>query len=230
MAAKTPLASPQAGARTPLGAAERAAGSSARQDRLLADISHSLRNYFHKLYAWAERVQEQQPATADPEPSVLLERTIRELETFLETALELFRPMSVAPEPMPVEEFTRHLRTALTRHLAPAAVRWQVETDTLTGSVAIDPGRFSFVLDGMARRLDAANCKDVMASVQREGAGSLSRYVLVLAGRGSERKTDANAYIEWAVIERVVELHGGIVEASAVGSERTVRLKLPIRF
>ena len=147
MAAKTPLASPQAGARTPLGAAERAAGSSARQDRLLADVSHSLRNYFHKLYAWAERVQEQQPATADPEPSVLLERTIRELETFLETALELFRPMSVTPEPMPVEEFTRHLRTALTRHLAPAAVRDLFECaglPALAGSSvegAIDLGR-----------------------------------------------------------------------------------------
>jgi hypothetical protein len=37
------------------------------------------------------------------------------------------------------------------------------------------------------------------------------------------------AAIEWAVIERVVELHGGAVEADTGGAERSVRLTLPVQ-
>ena len=227
MAAKTPLVS----AAEPIGATVRAADPSPRQERLLGEISHELGNYFHKLYYWAELLREQRPATAEPEPAALLEGTIRDLETFLKTALEFFRPISVVPLVMSVDEMTQSLRTLVTRHVAPASVHWQLEAAPTTGGVAVDPGRFSFVIEGVVRRLDAARASDVTAAIRGEGSGKHACYAFTLTGRGAERSATPGvaAAIEWAVIERIVELHGGTVEASTAGAEHAVRLRLPMR-
>lgn len=231
MAAK--LASPQPSPSESPAKAVRGADPSPRQERLLAEISHELGNYFHKLYYWAELLREQRPAGAeqDPEPAALLERTIRDLETFLRTALEFFRPISVVPLVMPVDELTQSLRTLVMRHVAPASVHWQLEAAPAAGGVAVDPGRFSFVVEGMVRRLDAAHAADVTGSIRGEGAGKSVCYAFTLSGRGAERTPSpgVSAAIEWAVIERIVELHGGTVELCAAGAERAVRLRLPIR-
>ena len=231
MAAKTPRASTHAAEAEHVGAAVRTPDPSPRQERLLSEISHELGNYFHKLYYWAELLREQRPATADAEPAALLERTIRDLETFLKTALEYFRPISVVPSPMPVDELSASLRSLVTRYAEPATVQWQVERGATGGAVAVDAGRFSFVLQGLVRRLDTAAGGDVVATVAVEGAGPNAHYVLTLALRGAARPTaNVAATIEWAVIERVVELHGGSAAADTAGAERSVRLALPIRF
>ena len=69
------------------------------------------------------------------------------------------------------------------------------------------------------------------ATVAVEGAGPTAHYVLTLVLRGAPRATaNVAATIEWAVIERVVELHGGNAQSDAAGAERSVRLTLPIRY
>jgi hypothetical protein len=230
MAAKTPLASPRRSAPESIAEAVRGADPSPRQERLLGEISHELGNYFHKLYYWAELLREQRPAAAEPEPAVLLERTIRDLETFLKTALEFFRPISIVPLVMPVDELTKSLRTLVTRYVAPTSVRWELEAAPAVGGIAVDPGRFSFVVEGMVRRLDAVQASDVTATIRGEGAGKSACYAFTLTGHGAERPSPGvSAVIEWAVIERIVELHGGTVETSAAGAERVVRLSLPVQ-
>jgi hypothetical protein len=229
--AKTPRASTQATAEEPVGAALRTSDPSPRQERLLSEISHELGNYFHKLYYWAELLREQRPATADAEPANLLERTIRDLETFLKTALEYFRPISVVPSPMSVDELSASVRALVTRYAEPAVVHWQAERGAAGGAVAVDPGRFSFVLQGLVRRLDVAAGGDVIATTGVQGAAPNARYVLTFVLRGGERApANVTAAIEWAVIARVVELHGGSADAETAGAERTVRLTLPVRF
>src|SRR5215831_8684333 len=104
--AKTPRASTRPSDTEAADPAVRASEPQPRQERLLSEISHELGNYFHKLYYWAELLREQRPATADAEPAMLLERTIRDLETFLKSALEFFRPLSVVPSPMSIEELS----------------------------------------------------------------------------------------------------------------------------
>jgi light-regulated signal transduction histidine kinase (bacteriophytochrome) len=229
MGAKTPRVSTHAAEAPPASAAVRTADPSPRQEKLLSEISHELGNYFHKLYYWAELLREQRPPAADAEPAMLLERTIRDLETFLKSALEYFRPISVVPSPMPVDELSASVRSLVTRYAEPAAVRWQMERSG--GAVAVDPGRFSFVLQGLVRRLDTTGGGEVAATAGVQGTGSNARYVLTLVLPDAERATvNVAATIEWAVIERVVELHGGMAQADTTGAERTVRLTLPVRF
>jgi signal transduction histidine kinase len=231
MASKAPGARTRVATPEPSNEAVRAADVSPRQERLLSEISHELGNYFHKLYYWAELLREQRPATADAEPAGLLEQTIRDLETFLKTALEFFRPISVVPMAMSVEELTRSLRALVTRHVEPAPLAWQAEVEGASATVSVDPGRFSFVVDGLVRRLHADHDAGVSATVETRGPAADARYVLTLAARGAERGPGVSvaATIEWAIIERVVELHGGTVDSTAAGGERTVRLMLPIR-
>jgi len=227
--AKTPRASTRAAETETVEPAVRTSEPQPRQERLLSEISHELGNYFHKLYYWAEILREQRPATADAEPAALLERTIRDLETFLKSALEFFRPISVVPSPMSVDDLAGNVRALLTRYAEPAAVQWQSGGTASGGAVAVDPGRFSFVLQGLVRRLDAAGTPIAVASGV-QGAAPAQCYVLALTVRGAARPAaNVAAAIEWAVIERVVELHGGAVEADTAGPERSVRLTLPVQ-
>lgn len=227
--AKTPRASTRAAEAETVEPAVRTSQTEPRQEKLLSEISHELGNYFHKLYYWAELLREQRPATADAEPAALLERTIRDLESFLKSALEYFRPISVVPSPMAVEDLAANVRALVTRHAEPAAVHWQSEGAASGGVVAVDPGRFSFVLQGLMRRLDAAGDQITVTSGVH-GAAPAQRYVLALTVRGTARPAaNVAAAIEWAVIERVVELHGGAVEADTAGAERSVHLTLPLQ-
>jgi signal transduction histidine kinase len=209
----------------------RASAGSPGQERLLSEISHELGNYFHKLYYWAEILREQRPAGADAEPAGLLEQTIRDLENFLKTALEFFRPISIVSMAMSVGELTKSLRALVVRHVEPAPLRWEADVADATATVAVDPGRFSFVVDGLVRRLRAAPDAGVTATVETQGPAGDAWYVFTLASRGPDRAVGVSvaATIEWAIIERVVELHGGSVDATATGGECTVRLRLPVR-
>ena len=215
----------------PVDEAVRSSDVSPRQERVLSEITHELGNYFHKLYYWAELLREQRLATAEAEPAVLLEQTVRDLETFLKTALEFFRPLSVVPMPMSVDDLTSSIRALVMRHADPAPVRWQADVADGGATVSIDPGRFSFVLEALVRRLRVTEHAVVDATVQVERPAGQPVYVLGLAARGGEGGASVSvaASIEWAIVERLVDRHGGTIAASTTAGDRAVRLELPIR-
>jgi signal transduction histidine kinase len=208
-----------------------ASDTSPRQEHVLSEISHELGNYFHKLYYWAELLREQRLASAAAEPAALLERTIRDLETFLKTALEFFRPISIVPMAMSVDDLTAAIRASVARQADATPVSWNGEGRGGTGTVAIDPGRFSFILEAIVRRVLGPEVGSLVGEVEAEGGGSAGRYALTLTGRGGEQTVtqSVGTAIEWAIVERVVELHGGSVEVIGGAAEPGIRLHLPIR-
>ena len=201
---------------------------SPRQERVLSEISHELGNYFHKLYYWAELLREQRPAAADAEPAALLERTVRELEAFLKAALEFFRPISVVPMAMPVDDVVRSVRAVVTRHAEPAPLTWTVRT-LPPGMVAIDPGRFSFVLEGLVRAVRGATETPISAALDADGVDGRA-VVLTLTAKGPDRPAadTVGAAIEWAIVERIVDAHSGSLVKDVGGAGCSVRLQLPI--
>lgn len=201
----------------------------ARQARLLAEVSHELGNYFHKLYYWAELLREQR-AGGESEPAELLEHTIRELETFLKTALELFRPLSLATMAMSVGDVVASAQALLKRHVESSRCTWEDDAAGTAAMVDIDPGRFSFVLDALVRRVQGADTPAIVAAATLADVREPDAFVLTVRARGVRPVPSAvAAAIEWAVIERIVEAHGGTVELVATASERCVRLRLPVR-
>ena len=151
----------------------RSSDAAPRDQRLLSEMSHELGNYFHKLYYWAELLREQRPTGGDAEPAELLERTIRDLETFLKTALEFFRPLSITPLAMSVADVATSSRVLLARHAEPAPLAWEGPPASEAGVVAVDPGRFSFVLEGLVRRLHAADCPPASVKAHFPESGRL---------------------------------------------------------
>src|SRR6476660_6757591 len=61
------------------------------QEKVLAEITHELGNFFHKLYYWSDYLKEK-PArkSSDSTATQMLERTIKNLEDFLKVSLDYF--------------------------------------------------------------------------------------------------------------------------------------------
>src|SRR4029077_10043390 len=126
---------------------DEAALSIAAQEQVLADVSHDLGNFFHKLYYWADYLQEKRPKrSADATATQMLEQTIRNLEQYLKAAVEYFHPVQLSCMSMPVPEVAAAVL---------AQVRGQLNGTPLTvcdpepwqgAVVSIDPGRFSQAL------------------------------------------------------------------------------------
>src|SRR5213593_3522868 len=59
------------------------------QEKILAESSHELGNFFHKLYYWSDYLKERPTRrNADSTTAQMLERTIKNLEDFLKVSLD----------------------------------------------------------------------------------------------------------------------------------------------
>jgi len=66
-------------------------------ERVVADVRHEIGNYFHKLYYWADFLNESRSGRAgDVTATQMLEDTIRGLEALLKATLEYVRPMAAS--------------------------------------------------------------------------------------------------------------------------------------
>src|SRR5207247_3784695 len=67
------------------------------QEKVLAEIAHELGNFFHKLYYWSDYLKERPTRrNADSTAAQMLERTIKNLEEFLNVSLDYFRPTQLS--------------------------------------------------------------------------------------------------------------------------------------
>src|SRR5262249_18726971 len=186
------------------------------QEKVLAEISHESGNFFHKLYYWSDHLREQRTRRPpDSTATEMLERTIRNFEEFLKMALEYFHPVQLSCLRMGVADVMTGLLNQ-TRGQLNGTPLTAVELGDWDGAaVMIDPGRFSQALLIAVRHL-----------MQQVGAESSIRVAVVAAERGGERGVEiglalhdpastsplfqtAAAGVEWALAEKVVELHGG---------------------
>ena len=120
---------------------------SVAEERVLAEIAHELGNFFHKLYYWADFLQEKRAddgsdgdGRADARP-----QTIGKLEEFLKGSLDYFQPLKLSPVQMPVADVVAGMIVQLRAQLH----GWPVRVSDAGGwdqrSVLIDPARFPAV-------------------------------------------------------------------------------------
>jgi len=212
-----------------------AAGATAQQEKVLAEISHELGNFFHKLYYWSDRLQERRARRpADATATEMLDRTIRNLEGYLKFALEYFHPIQLVCLHMPVPELLGGLLVQLRSQLNGTPV--QVRDDVLPHDLAVlvDPGRLSQAVAIVGRHLGQ--------HANGESAVRVAVEHIVRAEEGLEialvvENPDAAAGllqstlsgVEWAVAEQIVTLHGGeLAEHEGDRGERHVTVFLPL--
>jgi hypothetical protein len=190
-------------------------------ERVLDDLRHSLGNYFHKLYYWADYLK----SGADdlgPEvsPVEMLDRTIQNLDGFLRIALEYFHTPDLACVTLTCEELGRSVASVLHSVKAnpsvvvarPGVEHWRV---------AVDPSRFAEAVGIAARQIRAA--ADDQTSVIHATvapAPAALRVELRLDGGGAPRPRRQVGVVEWAVAGRLLAAHGGSLES--IGEEGAI--------
>src|SRR5262249_59716772 len=129
-------------------------GQAAGHDRVLAESSHELGNLFHKLYYWAEFLQERRGDHASDAPAVqMLTQTVGSLEEFLKGALDYFRPLKLSPVRMAVSDLIAGMVIQLRSQLLGWPVRVSDAGTWDQHSVLVDPVRLPTVLLAAGRRL-----------------------------------------------------------------------------
>jgi hypothetical protein len=208
------------------------------QEKVLAEITHELGNFFHKLYYWSDYLKEK-PArkSGDSTATQMLERTIKNLEDFLKVSLDYFNPTQLSFTRMAVSEFVDGLLLQLRSQLngTPVTVSdvgaWRIEET----EVAVDLGHLSFAFEVAVRHLtkqvgtDSTIAVSIERSARRHDAGLEVRFQLRQPNEASPLFRTAEAGVEWAVAQKFVALHGGeLLERSEGPGEKHLVLFLPV--
>jgi hypothetical protein len=205
--------------RTPAEPAEELGG-------LAGDVTHSLRNHFHRLYYWLDLLAEEK---LGEEARAALEGTgaaIAAVERLTTGAMALCRPVELSPISMDADEVVHGVEHALRR----LGARVQLECADLAGRrVAIDASHFSQTIEIVGARLGAGESHPTAITV-RGTVDDDGRLVLTMhAAVATADDADAiEELLEWGQAQRVVRRHGGALLWEVAGTtERRAVLLLP---
>jgi hypothetical protein len=206
------------------------ADAAATDERLVAEIGHELGNYFHKLYYWAEFLQEKRSDQSGDAAAVeMLGRTIEKLEGFLKRALECFRPVRLSPVKAPVPDAVAAMVVQLRAHLKGWPVRVGDAGVWSQRKLSWDPVRMQLVLEAIASRLteQAAAGSGVQVSLEGRGNGIEAEF-RIEGGFGAPEFQSGVACLEWALAERIVRSHRGrLSERRSAEGSTALALYLP---
>jgi len=198
------------------------------QEKVLAEISHELGNFFHKLYYWSDYLKEKPSRqSADSTATQMLERTIRNLEDFLKVSLDYFHPTQLSFTRMAVSELMDGLLFQVRTHLngTPLTI---AETAAWRGNDAellVDPGHlsraFEIAVGHLTKQVGAEStiAIGIERCVRRDCAGLEVEFHLRQPNQDSPLFRTAESGIEWAVAQKVVALHGGELSERMDGPE-----------
>ena len=208
------------------------------QEKVLAEITHELGNFFHKLYYWSDYLKEK-PArkSSDSTATQMLERTIKNLEDFLKVSLDYFNPTQLSFSRMAVGEFVDGLLLQLRSQLngTPVTVSdvgaWRVDEVELL----VDLGHLSYAFEVAMRHLvkqmgpESSVSVSIERSARRQEDGLEVRFHIRQPNEGSPLFRTAEAGVEWAVAQKFVALHGGdLLERNEGPGEKQLVLFLPV--
>ncbi len=219
----------------PLTARTETAPPAAVQERVLAEVGHELGNFFHKLYYWAEYLQERRAGHGgDTTATQMLGRTVHNLEDFLRITLDFFRPITLTPMSLSATELVAGVLGQL-RAQADGSSLTVTDPGSWDGhTIVVDPVRLPPVFPLAMRRLadqapPGSRLRVSLAEVEQGGRAGLEfAFGLATPGTTTSLFQTAAAGIEWAVAERIVALHGGaLTEQDAGQEERVIVVFLP---
>jgi hypothetical protein len=181
------------------------------EERVLAEIAHELGNFFHKLYYWAEFLQEKRADhSSEATAAQMLTQTVGGLEEFLKGTLDYFRPLKLSPVQMPLAEIVAGMVVQLRAQLHGWPVRVSDQGGWEQRAVLIDPAKLPAVFLAVGRRLTERAPAGTGVHVGLESSSDGIEAVFSVEGRfGTPGFQTAASCVEWALAERIVALHGG---------------------
>ena len=207
------------------------------QERVLAEISHELGNFFHKLYYWSDYIKGDAEGAKkfDTTAGHMLERTISNLEDFLKVALDYFHPIKLNFTKIAVAELLDAFMTHLGAHLNGNEVHVNRDEIEQPATILVDPARisqsFRIALHHVHEDLKSGGTLSVSLgkTTRREFPGLEISLMVTPKVAPSPLFRTAEAGVEWAVAQKLIEMHGGeIVEELDNHGRKIVLIFLPL--
>lgn len=212
--------------------AERDAGPAGRgdggADGVVPDVAHALRNHFHRLYYWIDLLGEQHGV--DEEGREALDEAlvaVRSIERLTQATMALSRSIEPTCITMTASELLACIAQSLRHH---GATVTGVEPEAIAGSVQVDPGYMSQVIEAVSHRFGVVQDGDVPVEVHAQrDAADVVLVTIQADGTGGPAEDDVEARLEWALAERIAARHAGrLVWETAGGGARRALLLLPM--
>lgn len=181
-------------------------------DEVLREIRHELGNHFHKLYYWADYVQEL-AGSEEAEPlGDPLTGSIQKLESFLNSAMQYLSPEPLETVSMRLAEVAQAMEQLLGSEVPQAKIEMQFAPGLEDRGVQIDPGKFSAAIQTVARVLNQSSDGSLLGyRISVDTAVPLRAFEFRLAAATALRTEAAEEVhtLDWANAQRTMETHGG---------------------
>lgn len=192
--------------------------------RVVENVGHVLGNLFQRMYHLIGQVGE-----VDGPTGAQLEASTRQLENFLQLALDYFSPLNLALQYVSGTEVAQ----SLARQLSEAVGRpVRVDLKLLAeGRLLVDPGRLARALGLLAAQLRVVPKSE--DSIEVKGLArppGRSLLLQVIVPRGFTMAPSSQLEMCWAVAEKFLELHGGgLAQKSTAAGELLWEIVLPLQ-
>ena len=179
-----------------------------------------------QLYYWAQRAQESRSHADDAGlAGRMLEVATANLEVFVTTLLDSFRPLKLAPVRMPTSDLVSAIAMRARGDLGATSV---TVTGGADGIVSVDVVQLTRALSAILHRLEprGAGLHLVVGRAERGGRRGVE---IALRSDARPRTTVSHGTVEleWALARRIVALHAGEVQERPAPRGQTIALFLP---
>ena len=194
-------------------------------------ITRGMEMLLAQLYYWARRVTEQRNDPGDGETAGrMLGLATENLERFVTTLLDCFRPMALVPQPTSVSQLVAAVARCARDDQRAASVIVGGGADE---TVLADEGQLQRVWPVVLRRLVARTTPGALHVMVVPAAREGRRGVEISVRRNGAVRTpeapDVALDLEWELARRIVDLHAGELTEQGDPRERIVVVFLPTR-
>jgi hypothetical protein len=193
--------------------------------RVVEDIGHVLGNLFQRLYHLIAQVNE-----GGPDAALQLDASTRQLEDFLQLVVDYFAPLSLSLTHVSAMDTLQSVARQISDALG-GSVRIDARVPIEGPRLLVDPARLARGFALLASQLcpRGGNAGTILIQAAERPLGrAMTISVWIPPGLVSVRSSVAE--VQWAVVEKILEVHGGALrEQLAPSGEVQWQIVLPLQ-
>lgn len=191
--------------------------------RVVDTVGHVLGNMFQRIYHLVDRTRE-----GDVAVGADLDGSIRRLESFLQLLMDYVSPLTLSVQEVTLADVAESLAQQLG---AAAGHAVRVGSAGLAqGRLLADAGRVTRAFSLLCSQVRPAPAPAAIHLTATAASATRSFTLVVSIPRGCLFERSSESEIRWAVAEKLLEMHGGMLQQSSTVSGETLwEIMLPLQ-
>lgn len=191
--------------------------------RVVDTVGHVLGNMFQRIYHLIDRTRQ-----GDVAMGADLDSSIRRLESFLQLLMDYVSPLGLSLQDVSLGDVAESLAHQLGGAVGQALA---VEGAGLgQGRLQVDAGRVTRAFDLLCSQLRPASGPTAVQLTATAAGDTRSLTLVVKIPRGCLFERSSESEIRWAVAEKLLEMHGGMLQqSSTVSGDVLWEIMLPLQ-